>query len=137
MSVDNDTVDIRVLSQLPEPYSTLSFDNLPASTTVRALKHHVLQALPSRPQPEVQRLICRGRLLTRDGDTLLDIGLEHLIGDEARVGTSGFARVARAPELVPGLALASIGSVGLSILSGVSLGISVGRDVLLQSSVLV
>jgi len=73
MSVDNDTVDIRVLSQLPEPHSTLSFDNLPASTTVRALKHHVLQALPSRPQPEVQRLICRGRLLTRDGDTLLDI----------------------------------------------------------------
>lgn len=73
MSVDNDTVDIRVLSQLPEPHSILSFDNLSARTTVIGLKHHILRALPSRPQPEVQRLICRGRLLTRDGDTLFDV----------------------------------------------------------------
>lgn len=71
------------------------------------------------------------------GDTLLDVGLEHLVGDEAGVSTSGLARVARAPELPPGLALAGVGSVGLSILSGVGLGVSVGRDVLLQSSVLV
>lgn len=71
------------------------------------------------------------------GDTLLDIGLEHLVGDESRVGTSGVARVARAPELPPGLALAGISSVGLGGLGIVSLGISVGRDVLLQSSVLV
>ena len=71
------------------------------------------------------------------GDTLLDVGLEHLVGDEARVGTSRTARVARAPERPERLALAGVGSVGLSILGGVGLGVSVGRDVLLQSSVLV
>lgn len=71
------------------------------------------------------------------GDTLLDVGLEHLLGDEAGVGGGSIGRVARTPEGVPGLALAGISSVGLSGLSIVSLGVSVGRDVLLEGGVLV
>jgi hypothetical protein len=71
------------------------------------------------------------------GDTLLDVGLEHLLGDEAGVGGGCVARVARAPEGVPRLALASIGGVGLSSIGIGGLGVPVGRNVLLQSSVLV
>lgn len=71
------------------------------------------------------------------GDTLLDVGLEPLLGDNTGVATGGLGGVARAPELPPGLALAGVGGVGGLALGGASLGISVGRDVLLQSSVLV
>lgn len=79
MSGDSDTIDIRVLSQLPEPHSVLPFNNLPVSTTISTLKQAVQDALPSRPQPQAQRLICRGRLLVRDGDTLLDVLGRHVI----------------------------------------------------------
>jgi hypothetical protein len=70
-------------------------------------------------------------------DTLLDVGLEHLLGNEAGVGGGCVLGVARAPEGVPRLALASIGGVGLSGISVGELGVPVGRNVLLQSSVLV
>jgi hypothetical protein len=71
------------------------------------------------------------------GETLLDVGLEHLLGDEARVSSSSVGRVARAPELPPGRRLGGISGVGVGSLGVLSLGVSVGRDVLLQGSVLV
>lgn len=68
----------------------------------------------------------------RAGDTLLDVGLEHLLGDGTRVGAST-SRLLGA-ELVPGLLLLLLDNLSIGV---VGLGISVGRDVLLQSSVLV
>lgn len=68
----------------------------------------------------------------RAGDTLLDVGLEHLLGDGTRVGTS--TRRLLGAELVPGLLLLLLDNLSIGV---VGLGISVGRDVLLQSSVLV
>ncbi|KAK4191412.1 hypothetical protein QBC35DRAFT_470799 [Podospora australis] len=52
---------------------TLRFHDLPAATTVREVKHRIRDALPSRPNDDQMRLIHRGRLLSRDTDTLLDI----------------------------------------------------------------
>ena len=64
-------------------------------------------------------------------DTLLDVGLEHLLGDGTRVGTSSLLL---GTELVPRLLNILLDNLSVGV---VGLGISVGRDVLLQSSVLV
>lgn len=70
---DNDaqTVIVRVLSQLPDPHSSISFLPLPASLTIAELKQKIRDVLPTKPLPENQRLIYRGRPLTRETDTLL------------------------------------------------------------------
>jgi hypothetical protein len=64
-------------------------------------------------------------------DPLPDVSLEQLFRDEAGVCSGGMLRVVRTPEGVPRLALANIRGVGLSGLVVVSLGIFVGRNVLL------
>lgn len=51
--------------------SPLSFSSLPATTTVSELKAKIRDALPSRP--DHQRLIYRGRLISRETDTMLDV----------------------------------------------------------------
>ena len=65
------------------------------------------------------------------GDTLLDVGLEHLLGDGTRVGTSSLLL---GTELVPRLLDIVLNHLSIGV---VGLGVSVGRDVLLQRSVLV
>jgi hypothetical protein len=66
-------VDVRILTQLPEPSSVLPFNNLSQSTTVGQLKVLIQTTLPAAPSSEAQRLIYRGRVLIREEDTLLDI----------------------------------------------------------------
>lgn len=80
------TVDVPAPTQAeeaPEPLSfelhiistgsetPLNFPHLPATTTVNELKTKIRDALPSKP--ESQRLIYRGRLISRDTDTMLDV----------------------------------------------------------------
>jgi len=67
------TIDIRILSQLPDPHSSLTFNHLSPDLTISDLKRLIQRALPSSPLLDAQRLIYRGRLLTRDEDTLLDV----------------------------------------------------------------
>jgi len=57
---------------------TLAFPGLAASTTVTQLKEKIRGILPLRPAGDQQRLIHRGRLLARDGETLLEV-----FGEEA------------------------------------------------------
>jgi hypothetical protein len=56
------------------------FPGLPATTTVQQLKEKIRELLPSRPADDHQRLIHRGRLLSRDTDTLQDIFGEESVG---------------------------------------------------------
>ena len=68
-------LNLRVLSSLGVE-QPLSFDNLPPSTTVGALRRKIVEALPPREGDDVQkhmRLIYRGRLLSNDSEALLDI----------------------------------------------------------------
>ncbi|KAK0739700.1 hypothetical protein B0T21DRAFT_346986 [Apiosordaria backusii] len=59
--------------------SSLSFHGTLATTTLRQLKTMVRDALPSQPADEQIRFIYRGRPLTRDTDTLLDVFTEQVI----------------------------------------------------------
>ncbi len=63
-------LDLNVLSPSTEVERSLLLPALPASTTVLQLKLKIRELIPSRPQPERQRLIYRGRVLTRDNDSL-------------------------------------------------------------------
>ncbi|KAI1334777.1 hypothetical protein F5Y15DRAFT_400321 [Xylariaceae sp. FL0016] len=55
---------------VPQP---LAFPKLSAETTVRQLKALVRDAIDSKPTDQAQRLIHRGRLLSRDNETMLEL----------------------------------------------------------------
>lgn len=65
------TVVLHVLS--PSLENRLTFDNLPLTTTVGALKERITQSIPSRPSAAQQRLIYRGKALLDDNVTLQNI----------------------------------------------------------------
>ncbi|RGP80480.1 hypothetical protein FLONG3_1408 [Fusarium longipes] len=72
-AVDEQTVNVQVLSPSVGVTRPLLFPGLAASTTVKQLKDKIRQTLPLRPADENQRLIHRGRAIVRESDTLLDI----------------------------------------------------------------
>lgn len=51
----------------------LNFPHLAATTTVEQLKAKIRDALPSKPPNELQRLIHRGRMLSRESQTMVEI----------------------------------------------------------------
>lgn len=67
------TIEVKVLSQLSEPDGTLVLSSLPVTTSVAALKTLISQSLASKPPPDRQRLIHRGRVMAREADTLEDV----------------------------------------------------------------
>lgn len=71
-------VNLQVISPSVGVNHPLLFPGLPAATTIQQLKGKIRGNLPVlSPADEDQRLIYRGRALTRDTDTLQDIfGLE-------------------------------------------------------------
>ncbi|KAG9250407.1 ubiquitin family protein [Emericellopsis atlantica] len=72
-------VKLQVISPSVGVNRPLLFPGLPASTTVKALKAKIRDALPLQPPDEYQRLIHRGRALVRDTETLLEIFGEDTI----------------------------------------------------------
>ena len=66
-------INVKVLSQLPEPDGLIHFENLPVTTTVGELKVKVRDHAASKPAVEDQRFIYRGRLMARENDTLMDV----------------------------------------------------------------
>jgi hypothetical protein len=60
---------------VPQP---LNFTDIEATTTVRQLKEKIRNALDTKPSDASQRLIHRGRLLSKDDDTMLVV-----FGDDA------------------------------------------------------
>ena len=67
------TMLVHVLSPSTEIPNQLSFPSLLPSTTVGQLKELIQNAVPTRPAPDRQRLIHRGRMLAKDTDTMADI----------------------------------------------------------------
>ncbi|EEU41854.1 uncharacterized protein NECHADRAFT_50799 [Fusarium vanettenii 77-13-4] len=72
-SVDDQTVNLQVVSPSVGVNRPLLFPGIAANTTVKQLKERIRQTLPLRPSDEHQRLIHRGRAIVRESDTLLDI----------------------------------------------------------------
>ncbi len=64
---------LQVVSPSVGVSSPLSFQRLPATTTIKQLKARIRDALPSNPTDESQRLIHRGRMLAREAETMLEI----------------------------------------------------------------
>jgi hypothetical protein len=67
------TVNLQVVSPSVGVNGPLSFPQLDSATTVRQLKQKIRDVLPMKPADDHQRLIHRGRLLARDGETLQDV----------------------------------------------------------------
>src|SRR6266536_1428701 len=57
----------------PGPENRHTFTSLPLTTTIGELKLLIADSTPSKPPPERQRLIYRGRRLAVDTDCLVDI----------------------------------------------------------------
>ncbi|KPM43556.1 hypothetical protein AK830_g2993 [Neonectria ditissima] len=72
-STDQLTVNLQVVSPSVGVNRPLMFPGLAATTTVKQLKDKIRETLPLRPADENQRLIHRGRAITRETDTLLNI----------------------------------------------------------------
>ena len=69
---------LHVLSPSAEVPHRLAFPDFPISSTVHELKRAIQNAVTSKPAPERQRLIYRGRALIHDHVTLKEV-----IGQEA------------------------------------------------------
>lgn len=68
------TIALNILSpSTDEIPNKLSFSDIPISTTVRALKERIHNAVPARPLPLRQRLIYQGKVLASDEASLKDI----------------------------------------------------------------
>ncbi|KAJ9142727.1 Ubiquitin family protein [Pleurostoma richardsiae] len=67
------TVNLQIVSPSVGVNGPLSFPQLDSATTVRQLKQKIRDVLPMKPADDHQRLIHRGRLLARDGETLQDV----------------------------------------------------------------
>ncbi|OKL64104.1 hypothetical protein UA08_01042 [Talaromyces atroroseus] len=66
-------ISLRILSPSFESSQRLSFDNLPASTTVADVKNLITPLAPNHPTPDQQRLIYRGRPLLDNSAALQDV----------------------------------------------------------------
>src|SRR4051794_3852881 len=77
-STTTSSFDLQIVSPSTGVNRPLVFPSIPASTTVRQLKEKIRDAVPARPADDQQRLIHRGRLVTREDDTL-----ETVLGAEA------------------------------------------------------
>jgi hypothetical protein len=67
------TLNLQVVSPSVGVNGPLSFLGIPATTTVGQLKERIRDTVTARPTADQQRLIHRGRLLSRDTDTLQDV----------------------------------------------------------------
>ncbi|KAI9849817.1 MAG: hypothetical protein M1837_000031 [Sclerophora amabilis] len=67
------TIFIHILSPSTDVPQKLSFPAVPATTTVGELKTKIRDAVPTRPSLERQRLIHRGKVLSRESDNMVDV----------------------------------------------------------------
>lgn len=67
------SIVVHVLSPSIEVPSRLTFSDIFTSTTVGELKIKIRDVVASRPAPDRQRLIYRGKALIQEGATLKDI----------------------------------------------------------------
>ena len=66
-------INLHILSPSTEISSPLIFPDLSAHTTIKSLKDRIRDVLPTKPVPECQRLIYRGRMLANSDEILGNI----------------------------------------------------------------
>lgn len=81
-------VNLQVISPSSGVSSPLSFQFLPATTTVKEIKEKIRDALDVSPSPEIQRLIYRGRMLARDTATMMEVFGEEAVRNNFCVTTA-------------------------------------------------
>ena len=67
------TIVLHVLSPSLEAPNRITLNDLPLATKIGELKDHIYHAVASKPRPETQRLIYRGKPLLNDGEALQNI----------------------------------------------------------------
>ncbi|KAH0543252.1 hypothetical protein FGG08_002416 [Glutinoglossum americanum] len=77
------SISISILSPSTELPRPLSFPCVPTTSTVGDLKRRIRDAVPSRPELKRLRLIHRGRMLSRDTDTMSDVFGPTEVGDSS------------------------------------------------------
>ena len=74
-------INLNVLSPSTEEVPRkLTFSDIPTSTTVKALKEKIQNAVPARPLPLRQRLIYQGKVLASSEASLKDIFGQEAVG---------------------------------------------------------
>ncbi|EER38048.1 ubiquitin family protein [Histoplasma capsulatum H143] len=73
------TVDLHILSPSLEVPTRVTLDNLPLAMKILDLKTRLSETLPSRPRPDIQRLIYRGKPLLNNEERLSNI-VQHADG---------------------------------------------------------
>lgn len=76
-------ITLHVLSPSTEVPNKITFKDCSASTTVAELKAKICHAIPTKPAPERQRLIYRGRPLIQDTVTLGDVLTQEAVRPHA------------------------------------------------------
>lgn len=82
-------LNLKVLSPSSEFEGGIHLRELPASTTVRALRLRIQDAVPSKPAPERMRLIYRGKVVANDAATLEAVFGAENVGGAALTLISG------------------------------------------------
>lgn len=72
-------INLNVLSPSFGIPNKISFQDIPTSTTIGELKKRIYDVVPSKPSPQWQRLIYRGRALIQDSLTLKDIFTQNMV----------------------------------------------------------
>lgn len=70
MAEETATINLKLLSPSAEVEGSITFTDLPTTTTIRELRSRIQDAVPSKPEPERMRLIYRGKVLSVESDTL-------------------------------------------------------------------
>lgn len=74
---DQLSVNLKVIS--PSLSQPITLSDLPAGTTVQQLKERIRQELPTQPADNQQRLIYRGRMISRPEEKLLGLFGEDMV----------------------------------------------------------
>lgn len=78
-STDQQKILLYILSPSFGVPNRTTFRDILTSTTVGELKKMICDVIPSKPSPQSQRLIYRGRALIQDGLTLKDVFTQETV----------------------------------------------------------
>lgn len=77
VTADQLSINLKIIS--PSLSQPMTLPDVPAAISVKQLKERIRQELPSRPADNHQRLIYRGRMISRPDEKLLDLFGEDMV----------------------------------------------------------
>ena len=85
---DSQHLTLHILSPSTDIPNRTTLTDCTASTTVAELKAKICDNIPTRPAPERQRLIYRGRPLFQDNATLRDVFTQEAVSEVHEITSS-------------------------------------------------